>query len=174
MRIPRDAWVGLVMLAIAVLYWLGADAIRISALDGPVGAAGLPKALAYGLGFFALVLIARSLLLQRTAAGAGEARAPSPGATDEMRVTDVAKHLRALGMLALGIVYLLIVPYAGYALSVMILLAAVAIYNGAALSPRLAATVALGAVFFYLLFVRFLDIPLPPGLWPDLSRAITG
>lgn len=166
---PRDTWIGLAMLAVAALYWLGADRIRVSALDGPVGAAGLPKALAYALAVLAVILIARSLALKW--AEAGEPAAPS---TPEARAASTRRHLRAIGMLALGIVYLLIVPYAGYVLSIMILMAAVAFYNGAAPSPRLAVTVVVGAVVFYLLFVRFLGIPLPAGLWPDLSRAIVG
>jgi hypothetical protein len=33
-------------------------------------------------------------------------------------------------------------------------------------------TVILGGVFFYLLFVKFLSIPLPPGPWPDLYRSL--
>lgn len=59
---PRDFWIGLVTLGFAVLYWFEAAKIRISPLDGPVGAAGLPKVLAYALGVLSVLLIGRALL----------------------------------------------------------------------------------------------------------------
>lgn len=159
----RDVYVGLVVLALAGLYWLGADAIRESPLAGGVGADGLPKALAATLAFLSLLLIGRSFVFRRALVG--------PKISTEERAKRRQRHLRALGMLAIGIGYLLIVPYLGYILSVFLLMAATAIYNGRQASPSFWVTVAAGALFFYFLFVRFLDIPLPPGIWPDLIGA---
>src|SRR3546814_151489 len=65
----RDTWIGVVFLAFAIVYWIAADGIRISPLDGPVTAAGLPKSLAYALGTLAVLLILRSLALKRAASG---------------------------------------------------------------------------------------------------------
>lgn len=176
---PRDVWIGVVVCGFAVLYWLEADKIRVSPLDGPVGASGLPKSLAYALGVLAVLLIVRSIAVARIAAKApaagakvattqkvAKAAAPEAEAAPGMR-----PHLRALGMLALGIGYLLVVPHLGYALSVMALMLAVALYVGARPGPRTFAVAGIGGVFFYVLFVQVLDIPLPPGFWPDLLRS---
>jgi putative tricarboxylic transport membrane protein len=170
----RDAWVGVVFLAFAVVYWIAADGIRISPLDGPVTAAGLPKSLAYALGVLAVLLIVRSLALRWL--GRGGSAPPPPAAKDEGEEspTNVRLHLRALGMLSLGVGYLLIVPYLGYTLSILGLMLATAIYVGARFGAKTAAIAGLGGVLFYLFFVRLLDIPLPPGIWPDLFQPLLG
>ena len=153
----RDFWVGLAALGFAVLYWVEADKIRISPLDGPVGAPGLPKALAWAFGILALVLVLRGLF-QRFAGIAAEAEAiPMPLAAR------LWPHLRAAGILGLGFGYLLLVPWFGYTVCIMALILAVALYAGARFDLRTIGVAVLGAAFFRLLFVEFLDIPLPEG-----------
>ena len=170
----RDTWIGIVMLGFAGLYWVGADGIRVSPLDGPVTAAGLPKSLAYALGGLALLLILRSLTLKfmaaKAAAGSGAGSGTGSAPADAEAAGGIAwrRHLRAAGMLGLGIGYLLIVPYLGYTLTVIGLLLATALYIGAKFGPKTLAIAGIGGVFFYLLFVQFLHIPLPPGLWAGL------
>jgi putative tricarboxylic transport membrane protein len=171
----RDAWIGVVFLAFAVVYWIAADGIRISPLDGPVGAAGLPKSLAYALGILAALLILRSLLMKRLAA----APAAKPVAEEKEEEggetrSPMYRHLRALGMLALGVGYLLIVPYLGYTLTIIGLVLAVSLYIGAKFGAKTLAVAGIGGVFFYLLFVQFLKIPLPPGVWPSLLQSLQG
>lgn len=169
----RDAWIGFVFLAFAIVYWIAADGIRISPLDGPVTAAGLPKSLAYALGGLALLLILRSLTVKRMAAGTRpQPAAAAPG--EEPGRSNFHEHLRAAGMLGLGIGYLLVVPYLGYTLTIVGLLLATAIYAGARFGLKTAAIAGVGGLFFYLLFVQFLHIPLPPGLWPELFRSLLG
>lgn len=167
----RDAGIGVVFLAFAILFWFAADGIRVSPLDDPVTAAGLPKLLAYVLGGLAVLLIARSFFMQRLAAP----RREQPAEPAEVESREVWKrHLRAAGMLGLGVGYLLVVPYLGYVLSVMGLLLAVSLYIGARLGIKTLAVAGLGGVFFYLLFVQFLNIPLPPGAWPSLLQSLQG
>ncbi|HEX2255258.1 MAG TPA: tripartite tricarboxylate transporter TctB family protein [Afifellaceae bacterium] len=162
MTIPRDTIVGVCLLALAVAYWLGADAIPTSRLAGGVGADGLPKALAYALGFLSLMLIGRSLAMWQAAQA--ERLSPEEAAEDRRR------HLRAIGMFGFGTLYVLLLPWLGYLLSVILLVGGVAWYNGKAPSPMLVAVAVGTGVLFYFLFVRFLDIAQPPGLWPDLLR----
>ena len=169
----RDAWIGVVFLAFAVVYWIAADGIRISALDGPVTAAGVPKSLAYALGGLAVLLILRGFALKRMAAGKPAQPAAKEPAEEEAS-SSLHQHLRALGMLGLGVGYLLVVPYLGYTLSIIGLMLAAALYIGARCGIKTAAIAAIGGVFFYLLFVQFLHIPLPPGIWPDLLRSLQG
>ncbi len=149
------------MLFVAILYWFEADKIRISPLDGPVTAAGLPKALAVALGVLAIIMI----LLGAAATLRGKHREIQP----EVRAKAVPAarshpHIRALGMLALGLAYLVLVPILGYAFTIALLLLSVSLYIGARLSGRIILIALIGGVLFHLLFVEFLDIPQPAGL----------
>ena len=157
--INRDTWIGLVMLLVAVVYWLEADTIRISPLDGPIGASGLPKSLAYALGVLSIILIARSLL--------GAIMAPKTTTKETIEGQSFAEamrpHLRAIGMLAIGVGYLLLVPWFGYIITIAALLLAVSIYIGADFSLRTVLIAVVGGVVYYILFVQFLGIPLPAG-----------
>lgn len=168
MRVPRDVWIGLVMLAGAVLYWYGAEGIPISPLDGEVNAAAMPKALAYALGALALLLILRALFIEVMARRAAAASAASAGATGAGPAEEGAArrkgHVRALGMLAIGLAYLLVLDTLGYAVSVALLIFGVAVYMGLRASPRVVAIAVLLAAGFYLIFARLLDIPLPEGI----------
>jgi hypothetical protein len=170
----RDTWIGVVVLGFAVLYWVGADGIRISPLDGPVGAAGLPKALAYALGGLAVLLLVRSLAIKWGAATQAEAPKQGDAAEVPHEPSTRQQHLRALGMLVLGLGYLLLIPYLGYTLSVIGLLLAVALYIGAKPGLKTLAVAGIGGVLFYLLFVRFLHIPLPAGIWPSILPSLQG
>lgn len=160
MSIPRDTIVGLFLLVVAGLYWWGADEIPKSALSGGVGADGLPKTLAYALAVLSIVLIVRSLFLRR----AVEAEQATPEEAAKAR----RQHVRAIGMFVIGIGYLVLLPYLGYVLSIMLLVGAAAWYNGKPFSWMLAGVAVGTGVFFYFLFVRFLDISLPMGFWPSV------
>ncbi|MCY4462496.1 MAG: tripartite tricarboxylate transporter TctB family protein [Albidovulum sp.] len=157
--LDKDFWVGLSMLLAASIYWIEADKIRISPLDGPVNAAGLPKSLAYALGGLALILVFRSAASAALQYRSGvQALAPDVPAGERMK-----PHLRAAGMLAIGIGYLLTVSWLGYIATIIALLLAVSVYNGARLNLRAIAFAVCGGVFFHIFFVEFLGIPLPAG-----------
>jgi putative tricarboxylic transport membrane protein len=164
--VTRDTGVALGLLVLAGLYWLGADQIRVSTLEGNVGAQAVPKGLAVGLAILSVLLIAQDLWRARRPAGAaGAAEGEASGAH---------AHLRALGMLLIGGGYLAVVNTIGYVAAIVGLVLATALYLGQRLSVRLV-VVAVGlALFYHLMFVRLLGIPLPPGLWPGLWRAVAG
>ncbi|MEM9440563.1 MAG: tripartite tricarboxylate transporter TctB family protein [Pseudomonadota bacterium] len=157
--INRDIWIGLVMFLVAVVYWFEADKIKISPLDGPIGASGLPKSLAYALGALAIILIVRSVI--------GTLMAPKTASQEPASVTSmgdlIRPHLRAIGMLGIGVGYLLLVPWLGYTITIAALLLVVSLYIGADLTRRTLLIAAIGGVAYYLLFVQFLGIPLPAG-----------
>ena len=156
-RLGRDFWVGLVFLGVSALYWFESSKIRISPLDGPVNASGLPKALAWALGLLALLLIIRSLAILL----AGLGRPPGSGGASLKEM--LRPHLRAIGMLAIGVGYLLTVSWLGYASTVAALILVVSIYIGALPNLVTLAVAAGGGVLFHLMFVEFLGIPLPAG-----------
>lgn len=162
----RDTAVGLGLLLLAGLYWLGADQIRVSRLEGIVGAQAVPKGLAISLAILSALLIAQDLWRTRRAAAAprGEER---EGAGTEA-------HLRAAGMLLIGVGYLLVVNAIGYVPAVALLVLATARFMGRPWSAELILLSLGGALLYYLLFVRLLGIPLPPGIWPGIWRGLAG
>jgi putative tricarboxylic transport membrane protein len=160
--VARDAIVGLGLMIVAGLYWLGADQIRVSRLEGIVGAQAVPKGLAISLAALSVLLIAQALFWPRRAAG-------PPG---EAEIDGSRAHLRAAGMLLIGMGYLAVVGTVGYMPALVLLVLASALYLGQSPSARLV-LVAVGlAVLYYLIFVRLLGIPLPPGVWPDVWQAL--
>jgi hypothetical protein len=164
--VTRDTGVALGLIGLAGLYWLGADQIRVSRLEGIVGAQAVPKGLAVCLAILSALLIAQDLWRARRSAG--------PAAIEAREVSGSYAHLRALGMLLIGGGYLALVGTIGYVPAVALLMAATALYLGESLSARLV-LVAVGLALLYdLMFVRLLGIPLPSGIWPGLWRALAG
>jgi len=151
------------LFVVAVAYWFGADAIPKSRLGGAVGADGLPKLLAVTLGFLSLALAGQAILEARKRRGGGAAAAAGTGGP-----INIAAHLRAFGLIAIGIGYIVLLPILGYAVTIALLLVAVALYAGRPPSMGVALFGVGGAVVFYLLFVKLLQVPLPAGFWPAL------
>lgn len=169
-RIPRDVWIGLLALAFGGWYWRAAGDIPISPLDGIVNAAALPRALAVAMMAFAVILILRALALEALYLRAAR-RAQGPVADrpeEEGRRFTPMQHLKAVGIVAIGIAYLLILPWLGYVPSVVFLVVATSVYIGARAGAYTLGVGVVLAVLYYLLFVRLLDIPLPAGIWPGL------
>lgn len=170
-RIPRDVWIGLAALALGVWYWRAAGEIPISPLDGVVNAAALPRMLAVAMMGFSILLILRALLVEamylRAARRVAGPVAPERPGEDGHSFTR-GQHLKAAGVVLIGIVYLLILPWLGYVPSVVLLVAGMSIYIGAQAGLHTLGVAVAVAVAFYLLFVVLLGIPLPPGLWPEL------
>ncbi len=153
-------------LAFAVGYYLMADAIPTSLLSDAVGPGGLPKAYGVVLGGLALILLAQALITwRRSSAVAPRAAADSQG--DRVHVPRV-QLIRVGGMLAIGVIYVLVVPWLGYIVSLTGLITATCYYQGGAVTRQLGLVALAGALFFWLLFVVVLRIPQPPGIWPDL------
>ena len=162
----RDMVIGLCLVALAGLYWLGADQIRVSRLEGIVGAQAVPKGLAVSFAVLAALLVAQDLLRARRAVGGP--------AGEQGEVSGSPAHRRAGGMLLIGMGYLAVVSTIGYLPAVVGLVLATALYLGQSPSAKLV-LLALGlALLYYLIFVRLLGIPLPPGIWPGLWRTLAG
>jgi small-conductance mechanosensitive channel len=171
-RIPRDVWLGLGGICFAGAYWWSADRIPISPLDGAVNAGMIPKALAYLLIGFCAIMMLRALAVEalflRAARAARSDTVPERPREAGAHYFSLVQHLKAAGVIVIGIAYLLVLPWLGYVLSVILVIMAMSIYIGAKASLYTAG-VALGiAVIFYGLFVQILGIPLPAGFWPSL------
>ena len=177
----RDLAFGSATLALSAAYYWMARAIPESQLADAIGPQGLPKIYALLLAGLSLVLMVGSV----RDPGSGirdskdehrvpnpEARVPSPESripSPEPRapVPDPRSPLwRVAGMLAIGIVYILVAPWLGYLLSIAALILATTYYQGGAINRQVAVVALSGGIFFWLLFVVMMRIQQPPGWWP--------
>lgn len=153
-----------VLFALAVAYWLGADAIPKSRLGGMVGADGLPKLLAVALGLLSAGLALQTLMEVRKRRRPGAAPLPASETAD----TDWSGHAKAMGVIGIGAGFVLLLPVLGYVVSVMLLLIAVTAYSGRRPSVQTGLFAVGGGIFFYVLFVHLLKVPLPGGVFASL------
>ena len=151
-------------LALAVGYHLLAAQIPESQLSDAVGPQGLPRIYAYLLGGLSLVLVAKSL---RTSGPQPNAQGPEPTAHRPLP-TASSRVLRPAGVVAIGAVYIVVVPWLGYIVSLAALVAATTYYLGGGPAKRVALVGLCGALLFWLLFVAVLGIQHPAGFWPSL------
>jgi putative tricarboxylic transport membrane protein len=157
----KDCLFGIATLALAAGYYAMAVGIPQSQLADAVGPQGLPKTYAFLLAGLSLALIVRSLPARQTARPTSEA--PRDAGIDRRVLWRVA------GMLLNGIVYILMVPWLGYAISVAALIAATTCFQGGGLNRRTVVVALSGAMLLWLLFVWLLRIQYPAGLWPSVS-----
>ena len=158
----RDLVLGSAAFALAVGYYLMAAAIPASLLADAVGPQGLPKTYAVLLAGLSLILIIRSVRLK-----------PDPTisrSVPKVRLKpDRGSTLwRVAGLLAIGVAYVVVVPWLGYMLSLAALIMATTYYQGGALNRQVVVVAMSGAIVFWLLFVMLLGIPQPAGWWPSL------
>jgi hypothetical protein len=76
--------------------------------------------------------------------------------------------LRVAGMLAIGVIYIVVVPWLGYLLSLAGLIFATTYCQGGAVNRQVAIVALSGAVFCWALFVRLMGIAQPAGRWFEL------
>ncbi|MCC7045655.1 MAG: tripartite tricarboxylate transporter TctB family protein [Alphaproteobacteria bacterium] len=158
----RELVTGLIVLGLAAAYYFAADNIPRSLLSDAVGADGVPKVLAVLLGLLGAIQAARGAL--RTAlVDHGSAEGHGLG-----------QHLRSLGLIGVGVVYLVAAPYLGYLLATGLLVFVVAAYAGMPASPRLGVIAVLGSVVLWLVFAKVLGVAMPGGVLSDLLARTAG
>jgi hypothetical protein len=127
--------------------------IPVSTLGGVVGPHVFPTVLALLLGILGVSLALRTLIARRVAAKAS-------GDKEEE-----ATPLRALGLLGVGALYIPAAMLLGYVPALFLLIASVALYEGAKPTLRLGLVAIGGAIFFWLLFVAFLGVRQPQSIF---------
>jgi len=168
----RDLVFGTATLAVAVVYYGFAAAIPHSDLADPVGPQGLPNTYAVLLAALSLMLIARSLRAEVRQAPTGdrpnaepaESRMPSA----ESPIAIPGRIPRVLGMLLIGIAYIVVLPWLGYLVSIAALITATIYFQGGSVNARSVLVALSGAALFWLLFIWLLRIQYPAGLWPSV------
>jgi putative tricarboxylic transport membrane protein len=158
----REIILGCATLSIAAGYYLLAIRIPHSDISDVIGAQGLPKTYAALLAALSVLLIARAMRAHRHVV------APEPPPTTAAPQTRQRVGWRTFGMVLIGVLYVAVVPWLGYLLSIAGLIAATIYFQGGALNRRTAAIAMGGALVLWLLFVRVLHIAHPAGIWPSL------
>ena len=149
----KDLIASALLLVVAALYYAATVRIPVSTLGGAVGPHVFPSVLALLLAILGMGLAVRTLLAKRALARAGGEREGE------------ATPLRALGLLGVAALYIPFAVLLGYVPAIILLIAAVALYEGAKPSWRLAMIAIAGAVFFWLLFVALLGVRQPASLF---------
>ena len=157
----RDLAFGGTTLALSAGYYWMAAAIPRSQLADAVGPQGLPRTYALLLGVLSLALIVRSLRARVQASKVSDSPSPVTGPRSPL--------WRVAGMLAIGVVYIVVAPWLGYLLSIAALILATTYYQGGAINRQIAVVALSGGILFWLLFVVLMRVQQPPGWWPPLS-----
>jgi putative tricarboxylic transport membrane protein len=164
----RDLAFGGTTLALSAGYYWMAAAIPRSQLADAVGPQGLPRTYAVLLGVLSLALIVRSLRARVKASTVSDSRSSVSG--PRPAVLGPASPLwRVGGMLAIGVVYIVVAPWLGYPLSIAALILATTYYQGGAINRQVAVVALSGGILFWLLFVVLMRVQQPAGWWPPLS-----
>lgn len=151
----KDLLSGAILIGIAGTYYTWSTSIADSTLSDEVGAGGLPRALAVVLAVLGVILIARTLLIARAATPAAAAASED----DE----EQASLPRGIGFLLIGAAYLLLLPITGYIIATALLIAAVALYEGASRTWVIPVAAIGGGVFYWTVFVLLLGVHQPSG-----------
>ena len=152
----KDLISSILLLGIAGAYYYASTEIPTSALDDEIGPHGLPSVLSILLAIVAIAIAARSFVSAQAA--------PKAAAAVESPKESEASWPRALGLLAIGILYVPVVDVLGYFVTIFLLLSGIALYEGLKPSWRLFA-VSLGDPA-----VLFLRVERPDELRDDLRR----
>lgn len=153
--LSKDFVGGLVAIALGSLYLVFSFRQRVSALADTIGPAGIPKVLGILMVSLGIILCAQATY--RTSRSVVPASSEWKG--------EARKIFRAFGLLIIGVIYLFMLAFLGYVLSIALLLAAVAFYLGAAFNWRMMLIAAAGAVVLWTIFVILLGVPMPAGLF---------
>lgn len=151
---------------LAIAYWIAGTRLPRSLLSDEIGADGLPHGLAVALAAVSTLIAARALLARFAISRERGQGVPSGPVGGQLPSPDpVLRHLRALGVAAIGFAYLAIAPELGYLAAVTLLVAATARCYGQPFSWRMLAIAACGATVLWLVFARLLGLAMPSSPW---------
>ena len=158
----KDLLAALILLLIAAGYYVVAGDINQSALADEIGAAGVPVVYATLLAAIALALAAKAMIQWRFT------RAASGHQINDLQ-GEGRKLSGAAGLLAIGLAYVAAVTFVGYLISIVAVIACVALYQGERPGWRLARIAIGGGLGFWIFFDRLLGVDMPPGFWTALG-----
>lgn len=157
----KNAGAGAVLLVLSIGYYMSANAMPSSILDTTVTSSAFPKLLSILGAVLSLALIAENFF---KVALAGR----SAAASEEPQESFWQQHRRALGLLAIVLLFVLALEVVGYPVSIGLLILAVSLFQGYPLSLTSAAVAIAGGLLFWLFFMVLLGIHMPLGIFGKL------
>ena len=165
----RDRVLALLAAVLAVSYVAGARGIEDSLLSDEVGAGGVPQAVGITMLVAAIALFGKSFIGPEQGTQAvdpSEAAAAARGKAS----TGTAAELRSFVLRTVGLVlilcgYVLLLPLAGYMLSICLLVLCTGALAGAPVRAPLLLTSALAGPLLWGLFGYLLQVRMPAGAW---------
>ena len=177
----RDRLLALLAAVLAVSYVMAARGIEDSLLSDEVGAGGVPQAVGVLMLVAAVALFGKSFMGLTRGETRGEPRSATSGAThaDPSQAAAAARAkaptatgsdrrrfaVRTAGLVLILVGYTLLLPLAGYMLSISLLVLSAGWLAGAALRLPLLLAAALAGPLLWGLFGYLLQVRMPAGSW---------
>jgi len=130
------------------------------------GATGWPRVLIVALAAFAMVQTTLNILKYRGKRGTGQIETPSSDGSSGGPATGILVGLKRLGIFAVPLAYLFLMPRIGYYIITPIFLAGYMVLLGERRLIHLIGTTLMIFVLTMVLFTKLLFVPLPIGNWP--------
>ena len=156
---------GAIGLLSSLTYVVAARRIEDSLLADAVGASGVPVAVGVLMAVASIALLIKGLV---PSAKAHAASVKSKDALKESAESLMRPHWFAAGLLVILLVYLLVLPWLGYIVSIGLLSATVAWFSGGRERKALLGFVLLTGPLLWFLFDFALKVRMPAGFWPTL------
>ncbi len=154
----KDRLLGILVALFSLAYIGYAASIEDSMLADSVGAGGVPLAIGIALLIAAAALAVKSFWVKGAAPGSGEGE-------ETEQAEHSSGHVVAACLVALLIIYVALLPVAGYIVSVSLLVFAIAALAKTPVTPRLIVSAALSGILLWVLFELALGIHMPGGIF---------
>ncbi|KPK21695.1 MAG: hypothetical protein AMK69_21270 [Nitrospira bacterium SG8_3] len=130
------------------------------------GASGWPRTLILGIVIFAVINALWSLFLARRQGTVNAGEAPLPEKLPSRSATGASVHVKRIGSFAVPLLYLFLIPRAGFYILTPLFIAGYMVLLGERRMLHLVGTTLLIYALSLIVFVKLLYVPLPVGNWP--------
>ena len=165
-RSSSEIFEGLVWITIACVAFVLTFKFNDPLAHYRYGASGWPRTLILGIVIFAVINAFWSIFLSRRQGAVVAGEAPSSDTSHSHSTTGASVHLKRLGSFAIPLVYLFLMPRAGFYILTPLFIAGYMALLGERRWLHLVGTTLLIYALSLVVFVKLLYVPLPVGNWP--------
>jgi hypothetical protein len=159
---------GAIGASLSLAYIFAARGIEDSLLADAVGASGVPVAVGALMAATSFVLLIKGLLSATNERGTDRRLQQVSEEADATKDSPWRPHLLATGLIGILAIYLVVLPWLGYIVSVGLLAVAVAWFSGGREVKSLLGFAVLTGPLLWFFFDFALKIRMPAGFWPVL------
>jgi putative tricarboxylic transport membrane protein len=162
-----DLAVAVCVVALGIFVLVTAQGIKPASVPDPIGSKGGPTFVGLALIVGGLALIGRRLMRWR-----GEATIVPPDGVEDDPGVEAGYAPRAISIWVASVVYVLLLPFAGYLVATPIFVAAVLLLFSVRSWPMILGVSAGFTIPVFLLFAEFLNVRLPTGILDGPLRSL--